>query len=501
MTTLRRGPLLRGTGRAALLLGLLSGVPACARQEMPPGGETDRRGPAVVAITPEPFSTTQATDEPIRIQFSERISEQPTAGQLDDAVLVSPASGVASVSFERDALEVELSEGLIPGVVYRVTVRPVVKDMFGNAMREPFEFVFSTGGEFHQTAVAGLVLDRVTGQQIEDAVILATAEGQPTDAASPVVYFSRTDTGGVYTLRYLPPGRYQVTGFQDRDRDRLPDPFEVQGATLPELGPADTTFADFPVLEPDTTPARLVRVEAADSTALRLTFDDFLDPDVSLARLAVSLEPAGASGGAPAVTQVLHEHRYLAVRAATQGAAAPAGADTAADADTIPAADAAADADTIPAAGDTVPGGGAGGARPPVRRGGDYVGRAQGADSASAALLGLTLPSRVAYAELSDTLPYGVPFVLRLREVVNLAGLASAVDSLVFTRELPAAPAAPSAPAAAPGADPDGAPGAAGPGAAPAATAPANPAPPPAAPALGRADPQSVTGPARAGAP
>jgi hypothetical protein len=71
------------------------------------------------------------------------------------------------------------------------------------------------------------------------------------------------------------------------------------------------------------------------------------------------------------------------------------------------------------------------------------VGRAQGTDSTALRVLGLTLPSRVLYAELSDTLQYSVDYVLRLQGVVNLAGLRAGVDSVRVTRGDPPAPAPP----------------------------------------------------------
>ena len=157
--------------------GLFLGVFACARQEAPRGGEPDRFPPAVVSVVPEALSTTDDLDEEIQIQFNERISERPVAGTLLDAVVVSPMSPEIRVRHKGDMLEVQVTEGFVPGLVYRVTVLPVIRDLFGNTMRRPFEFVFSTGGAFNQNAVVGQVLDRVTGRASRDALVLAVLPG------------------------------------------------------------------------------------------------------------------------------------------------------------------------------------------------------------------------------------------------------------------------------------------------------------------------------------
>ena len=440
---MRTPPLPHGRGVALLGLPALLLAAACARQEAPPGGEVDRLPPVVVAVVPEAFAAVEPTRDPIRIEFNERISERLAGGTLEDAVTVSPRTGDVRVEHSRDALEVEVLGGLQPGLVYRVTVRPVVRDMFNNTMREPFEFGFSTGGLFHETALAGLIVDRLTGRPLHDLVVRVVGQGGPDAPADSVVHLARTDSG-VYTLRWLPPGPYRVVAFQDRNRDFLDDALEIQGRREITLAAGDTAFLDFPVLEPDTTAALITRAEVVDSATIRLTFSDFLDPDLPLARVGRVLAVREGGGSAPEVLQLLHEHRHLAILAALDSAnlAADSLAADSLAADSLPAPDTVAldslAADTLAA--DTV-------ARAPVRPPAGprlaFQGRAQGADSAAAALLGLSLPSRVLYAQLSDTLVPGVEYVLRIEGVVNLAGLTSATDSALLTRAPPAPPPAP----------------------------------------------------------
>jgi hypothetical protein len=390
----------------------------------------------VLSVSPAPLAEVTDLGSSIDVVFNERISERPMSGVLDDAVVVSPETGALDVGHKRDRLEVKIDGGLRPGTVYRVTVLPVVRDMFNNRMRDAFEFVFSTGGELHPNAVVGIVIERVTGRPARDLRVQATLIP---DAVDSVKHVTRTDSVGTYALRYLPPGRYSIVAFQDRNRSGEPDLIELQGQRAVDVGSADTIpFFNLSVMEGDTTPARLARAEVVTPTLVRLYFDDYLEPDEPLALVGTTLTRADARPGAPEVSQLLHEHRFLAIRAAAAAAAAAA-------TPVAPPAVRAPGDTTVLAPGDTI------GARPARPRDNvplTYMGRAQGADSALAALLELTLPSQVVYAELSDTLPVGVEHALRIQGVRNLAGIVSGIDTVEVVREAP--PAAPANPATPP---------------------------------------------------
>ena len=134
-----------------------------------------------------------------------------------------------------------IREGFAPGLVYRVTVLPVIKDMFGNALQDPFDLVFSTGGEIVPNVVAGMVEDRVTGEATRDARVAARfVLGDDT-----VTHWNVSDTGGVFSLRYVPAGSFEVWAWQDMNRDGEVGGSEPQTSFVPgELVEApDTTLA------------------------------------------------------------------------------------------------------------------------------------------------------------------------------------------------------------------------------------------------------------------
>lgn len=310
----------------ALLLPALVLSAACARMEAPPGGPPDNVPPVVSSTSPDTFAVVEPFDGEVTFRFSERISEQPTDGTLEDAVVVSPETGSVQVDHARQSLDVSIEGGFRPNLVYRVRVLPVVRDMFGNPLVEPFELVFSTGAEFRRGVIGGEVLDRISGEPVAGARIHAVHGDPPEEAGDSVLHVGRTDSDGIFTLRYLPPGPYAVTAFEDQNRNREVDDLEARAERDVRLeGEADTVVLSLEVLAPDTTPPRIVGAQAVDSATIHLETDDVLDPAESLDLVRVSL--SRDEGEAPARDTLLHEYEWEARRQALEEAAADAAAD------------------------------------------------------------------------------------------------------------------------------------------------------------------------------
>ena len=278
---------------------------SCAQQGAPPGGPEDLRPPIVVRTVPDTFELLGTLDGLIRFEFDERISERSSSGTLDNAVIISPRSGELVVRHDSRSLTIELLGGFRPDLVYRVTLLPVVRDLFGNQMRDPFELVFSTGGETIPTTLAGIAWDRITGSGVNDYQVWATSLDDDS-----IVHVAVTDNQGVYAFRYIPGASYEITAFDDRNADAVLDMMEIQGSRRLSIENGDTVFLNFPVLQPDTTPATLVTASALDSVTLLLEFDDYLDPALVLETIGLTVTSEDST--VVVVDSILHEHDYLA---------------------------------------------------------------------------------------------------------------------------------------------------------------------------------------------
>jgi hypothetical protein len=396
----------------------------------------------IVRTDPEPFAVLEDLRRPIRFYFDERISESTTGGALRDAVTVSPSGGEVDVGHDSRTLEVRVAGGLRAGVVYRVTVLPALRDLFGNQMRDPFELVFSTpGAEPTPTTLAGEVWDRITGQGLRGALVHAVGPDS-------LVHLASTDEQGIFALRYLPEGDFVVTGFEDADRDGQADAREVKGYLVASVALGDTVLVDVPVLPPDTTPAVLARASALDSVTVVLEFDDYLDPGAASSEAAVAL--SRETGAAPEVSRLFHEHEYaawVALVSDSLDAATPGAPATPPDTAAPPVPDTPPDTATAPAPSDTAvvaPGQperqGASGRPPgppplPGVRGGAAAGRPAGASP------GRLLPGRRLVARLEEPLVFDAEYVVQASSVVNLNGLREGGGEATLVLQAPPPPA------------------------------------------------------------
>ncbi len=298
----------------AMMFLVLMATGSCARAISPPGGPTDMSGPQVVATFPDTFSIVESFDGPIKITFNESISERGTSGSLDQAVQVSPESGSIEVSHKKNGLEIRMEGGFSPDLVYRVTVLPTVRDLFGNSMPQPFEFIFSTGADLIPNALAGMVSDRLTGRPMEGVRVTAMIEplrGNKEAISEESVHVAISDRDGIFAFRYLPPlGRYALKAFDDFNRNKEVDFFEPFGDASQVISGSDTVFAYMSLLSSDTTAALVSDADIVDSVTVMVEFDDHLNPETSLddvlAQITLDSMPSGIE-----VQKVMHEREYL----------------------------------------------------------------------------------------------------------------------------------------------------------------------------------------------
>jgi len=405
----------------------------------------------VVGTEPDTFQVlSEGFRGPVRFHFDERISERPAGGTMDQAVVVSPRTGRVRVSHGRQSIAVDLDGGFRPGLVYRVTLLPVLRDLFNNQMPAPFEVVFSTGGSYNASAVAGTAWDRITAEGVDALEVLAFHE-----AGDSTPYVARTDTAGVYVFRYLPPGAYRLVAYQDRNRNGEVDRMELQGSQSFQVAGADTLIVDAAVLQPDTTPARLTKATVLDSLTVLLEFDDHLDPQArsDLFTIGVTTE-AGDDAGR---VLVFHEREYVAWRSQLADSldrldsleAAQRRADAleqaaerraamradSAGADTVPSPVAAIPRpQQVPRSGRPIPPAlpaGPGGARP----------RAPAAPVAAGVEVlapdGSALPSRRLVLRLDRFLVAEAPYRVSVLTVVNINGVGGGSGETTVVRQLP----------------------------------------------------------------
>jgi Bacterial Ig-like domain len=248
---------------------------ACASPGMPPGGPIDTAAPQIVSITPD-SGTVGVKPKEIVFRFDEVVAEKPpSVTTLADLFLISPRDGVPDASWHREAIAVRPPHGWRANTPYTVIMLRGLADIRGNVRNTGATTFFSTGPTIPRTHISGSVFDWVSGNPAAGALVESFV---PPDTLHP--YVALVDSSGRFTLEHLPPAKYTVRAYLDRNKNLSVDPSEPWDSLSVVL--ADTAATQLLVFVHDTVPPHILDVAADDSLTLRIGFDRPIDPGQTL---------------------------------------------------------------------------------------------------------------------------------------------------------------------------------------------------------------------------
>jgi hypothetical protein len=242
---------------------------------MPPGGPPDVAAPQIVSITPDSGAVGVRPKE-VLFKFDEVVSERPPAvTSLADLFLISPRNGAPDASWHRDAIGVKPSHGWRPNTAYTVIMRKGLSDIRGNVRNAGAATFFSTGTAIPRTHISGNVFDWVSGSPATDALIESFVAPDSIHA-----YIAVADSNGAFLIEHIPPGRYTVRAYLDRNKNQGIDPSEPWDSA--SLNLTDSARTALLIFTHDTVAPRIREVRATDSVTLDVTFDKPVDPAQTL---------------------------------------------------------------------------------------------------------------------------------------------------------------------------------------------------------------------------
>jgi Bacterial Ig-like domain len=248
---------------------------ACASPGMPPGGPIDVTPPQIVAIIPDTGSVGVKPKEVI-FRFDEVVAERPpSAATLSDLFLISPRDGVPEASWHRGAIGVRPTHGWRANTPYTVIMRSGLADLRGNVRKTGASTFFSTGPTIPRTKLAGNVFDWVSGSPASGALVESFV---PPDTIHP--YVALADSNGGFVIEHIPPARYTVRAYLDRNKNLGIDPSEPWDSVTITI--TDSARTDLLIFAHDTVAPRLRDVRVVDSLTLQVTFDKPVDPSQTL---------------------------------------------------------------------------------------------------------------------------------------------------------------------------------------------------------------------------
>jgi hypothetical protein len=252
----------------AIALGAMaSGLEACASPGTPPGGPVDTQAPKIVRVAPDSGKTGVRPREVI-FQFDEVVAEKPSgAPSLSALFLVSPRNGETQADWHRSEITVRPSRGFKANTTYTISLLPGLSDLRGNTRNTGATTVFSTGSSLATGRIGGTLFNWAEGRTIARGLIEARPAGD-----SGTVYLAASDSVGVFELRNVPPGRYNVRGISDDNSNHALDPREPFDTVIVNL--TDSSSVELLAFVHDSIGARLSGVNVRDSVTLELLFDN-----------------------------------------------------------------------------------------------------------------------------------------------------------------------------------------------------------------------------------
>ncbi|HEY4735056.1 MAG TPA: Ig-like domain-containing protein, partial [Gemmatimonadaceae bacterium] len=231
--------------------------------------------PQLLAITPDSGALGVRPKE-LLFHFDEVVSERPASvTSLSNLFLISPRNGAPSASWHRETIGVRPSRGWLPNTAYTVIMQKGVADIRGNVRNTGVTTFFSTGRTIPHTRITGNVFDWASGSPAAGALVESFALP---DSIHP--YIAIADSNGYFLMEHMPPARYTLRAYLDRNSNAGIDPSEPWDSVSISL--ADSGRSDLVIFTHDTIPPRIRDVRAIDSTTLQVTFDKPVDPGQTL---------------------------------------------------------------------------------------------------------------------------------------------------------------------------------------------------------------------------
>lgn len=290
---------------AILVLPPLLSFEGCAHTAAPRGGPPDTIPPILLTVEPDSLSVLPGFDDDVRFEFDELISER----DIQTAVIFYPFDPRPKVNKGGRDIRVRPRVGWTENWIYHIHVEPVVRDLFGNSIERPIDYVISTGEPLTDNNISGVIFDRITGRP------LPAGRVDLVSLPDTLRYGTLADSIGAFNLSRLPAGEFLAIGYEDRNNDKKADRSDRSDTVRVTLGAIDTVAVEFSVFAHDTVGPELARVRSVDSLVIELVFSGFLDPDAPLSSAVVEMVLRQDSTPVP-VDTILHVWQFRSWRSA-----------------------------------------------------------------------------------------------------------------------------------------------------------------------------------------
>lgn len=186
----------------------------CAQVAQPPGGKKDTLAPKLIASVPK-MRATNVKPKQVELFFDEYIN----AENFSQKTIITPGSGITFDSKVRPtSVALIFNEPLKDSTTYTISFTDGIKDASERNTATNLKLVFSTGPQLDSLNISGRVTNTLSGTTVTDALVGLYAPSDTLDAQrTKPIYYSKTDTSGLFSIENVKAGEYDVIAFTDRN--------------------------------------------------------------------------------------------------------------------------------------------------------------------------------------------------------------------------------------------------------------------------------------------
>ena len=178
---------------------------SCAAVSMPDGGPEDKIPPELISSNPEEGSLRFIGGE-VKLKFSEYIDEKSVQSAIQISPVLDPP---VEIKYNDDEIILLFPEKLLPNQTYVITINRNLKDERKVAIKQSIQIAFSTGDIIDKGEIKG----QIYGEE-NYAVHLWKLTNGFVDSifVTEPLYISEADDSGLFSFKYLSPGKYTLLG-------------------------------------------------------------------------------------------------------------------------------------------------------------------------------------------------------------------------------------------------------------------------------------------------
>lgn len=209
-----------------LLLFIAIMASRCAQVAQPPGGKKDTLAPNLIASVPK-MRATNVKPKQVELYFDEYIN----AENFSQKTIITPGSGITFDSrIKPTGVVLIFNEPLKDSTTYTISFTDGIKDASERNPATNLKLVFSTGPQLDSLNINGRVTNILSGTVVENALVGLYAPSDTLDAQrTKPIYYSKTDTSGLFSIENIKAGEYDILAFTDRNSNFVfnPDKEEI----------------------------------------------------------------------------------------------------------------------------------------------------------------------------------------------------------------------------------------------------------------------------------